>query len=45
MELTEEEFIQKYAQLFKFCTRVTSKPNESEFTCFVCGYNIINGKH
>ena len=45
MELTEDEFIQKHAQLVFFRTKVTLKPNESEFTCVVCRYKFIKRKH
>ena len=45
MCLFEDEIIEKYAKQFRHCNRKTLLPNEYEFTCFVCGYNINKRKH
>ena len=45
MELTEVEFIQKFAKNCGHCTRNTLLPYEYEFICFVCGYNVNKRKH
>ena len=45
MELTEDEFIQKYARRCGQCKRNTLLPYEYEFTCFSCGFNVNNRKH
>ena len=42
MEITEHEFIQRYAEKCGHCTRNTLLPHEYEFTCFSCGYNVSN---
>ena len=45
MELTEDEFLQKFAKNCGHCNRNTLLPYEYEFTCFLCGYNVIKRKH
>ena len=45
MELTEEELIQKYVKNCTHCNRNTLPPNEYEFTCVSCGYNVMKRKH
>ena len=45
MELTEDEFIEKYAKRCGHCNRNTLLPYEYEFTCFSCGFNINKRKH
>ena len=41
MELTEDEFIQKYGKHGGHCNRNTLLPYQYEFTFFSCGY-IVN---
>ena len=45
MELTRDEFIQKYAKQCRHCNRNTLLPYEYEFTCIACGYNVTKRKH
>ena len=45
MELTEDERIKQYGTLCKHCGRNTLLPNEYEFTCISCRYNVIKRKH
>ena len=45
MELTEDEIIEKYAKHCGHCKRNTLLPHEYEFTCIVCGFNVIKQKH
>ena len=45
MELTEDEIIEKYAKHCGHCNRNTLLPYEYEFTCVVCGYNVMKRKH
>ena len=45
MDLTEDENIQKYAKTCRHCNRNTLLPYKYEFTCIVCGYNVIKRKH
>ena len=45
MELTEEKKIVKYGKRCGHCNRNTLLPYEYEYTCFSCGYNIIERKH
>ena len=45
MQLTEDEINKKYAKRCGHCNRSTFLPNEYEFTCFSCGYNVIKRKH
>ena len=45
MQLSEDEIIQKYGKHFGHCNRTTILPYQSEWTCFSCGYNVINRKH
>ena len=44
MELTENEIIQKYSKRCGHCNR-NSLPNEYEYTCFSCGYNVNKRKN
>ena len=44
MELTEDEFIQKYGKTCGHCKRNTLLPYEYEFTCTTCGYNVNKRK-
>ena len=45
MNLSEDEIIQKYAENCGHYKRKTLLPNEYEFTCFSCGYNVNERKH
>ena len=45
MELTENEIIQKYGKRCGHCNRKSLLPNEYEFTCIVCGFNVNKRKH
>ena len=45
MELTEDEIIEKYAKKRGHCNRNTLLPDEYEFTCFSCRYNVNKRKH
>ena len=45
MELTEDQIIEKYAKHCGHCKRNTLLPYEYEFTCVVCGFNVIKQKH
>ena len=45
MELNEDEIIQKYGKRCGHCNRHTLLPYEYEFTCIVCGVNLIKRKH
>ena len=45
MELTEDEIIEKYDKNCAHCKRNTLLPNEYEFTCFSCGYNVNKRKN
>ena len=45
MNLTEDEYIQKYAKKCGHCNRTTLLRYENEFTCFSCGLNINKRKH
>ena len=44
MELSENEIIQKYGKKCGHCNRNTLLPYEFEWTCFSCGYNVIERK-
>ena len=44
MELTEVEKTEKNAIQWLHCTHNTLIPFEYEWTCFSCGYNVIEGK-
>ena len=44
MELTADEIIKKYAKNCGHCNQNTLFPYEYEFTCIVCGYNVIKRK-
>ena len=45
MEKTENEIIEKYAKNCRHCNRNTLFPNDYEFTCFLCGYNVNKRKN
>ena len=45
MELTEDEILQKFAKNCGHCNRNNLLPYEYEFTCLLCGYNVIKRKH
>ena len=45
MEITEDQIIEKYAKHCGHCNRNTLLPNEYEFTCVSCGFNLIKRKH
>ena len=45
MKLSEDEIILKYANNCGHCKRNTLLPYEYEYTCFLCGYNIIKRKN
>ena len=40
MELTENEYIERYAKQIMHCTRNLLLPNEYEWSCIPCGYVI-----
>ena len=40
MELTEDEIIQKYGKRWGIVTEIL--PYEYEYTCFSCGFNLID---
>ena len=44
MELTEDDFIQKYAKYCLQCSRNTLLPYEYEWTCIARRYNLMNRK-
>ena len=43
--MSEDEFIKKYAKNCRHCNRNCLLPNEYEWTCVSCGYNVIKRKH
>ena len=45
MQLSEDEIIQKCGKNCGHCNRKTLLPNEYEWTCFSCGYNVNKRKH
>ena len=45
MELTEDEIVENYGKPGGHCSRNTPLPYEYEFTCIVCGFNLIKRKH
>ena len=45
MELTEVEFIEKYAKRCGHRNRNNLLPYGYEFTCIACGYNVKKRKH
>ena len=45
MELTEDEIIQRYAKKCGYCHRKTLLPYEVEWSCLLCGFNLIKQKH
>ena len=45
MELSEDQIIEKNAKHCGHCKRNTLSPYEYEFTCVVCGFNVIKQKH
>ena len=45
MELTKDEIIEKYGKKCLHCNRNCLLPDEYEFTCLACGYNVIKRKH
>ena len=45
MELTEDQIIQKYAKNCGHCRRNTLLPYGYEYTCFLCGFNVIKRKN
>ena len=45
MELTEDEFIQKYGKECRHCSQNTLLPYECEWTCISSGFNLIKRKH
>ena len=44
MELTEDETIEKDATQCVQCIQNTLLPDESDFTCFACVYNLFKRK-
>jgi len=44
MELTEDQIIEKYAKKCLHCSCNTLLPYEYEWTCIICGCNIIKTK-
>ena len=45
MILTADEIIEKYSKRCGHCNRNTLLPDEYEFTCIVCGFNVNKRKH
>ena len=45
MNLSEDQIIEKYAEKCGHCNRNTLLPYEYEYTCFLCGYNVIKRKN
>ena len=45
MKLTEDKNIKKCGKHCGHCSRNTLLPYECEWTCFSCGYNVIERKH
>ena len=45
MELSEDQFNEKYAKRCGHCNQNTSLPYEYQWTCFSCGYNVNIRKH
>ena len=45
MILTDDEIIQKYGKIFPACNRNTLLPYSFEWTCLICGMNIIKQKN
>ena len=45
MELTKDEFIQKYGKRCGHCNRNTLLPYEYDFTFVLCGYNVNKRQH
>ena len=45
MILTDDEIIQKYGKICPSCNRNTLLPYAYEWTCLICGLNIIKQKH
>ena len=45
MQLTEDEYIEKYAKNCGDCSLNMLLPYEYEWTCVSCGYNVIKQKH
>ena len=41
MELTDDEFIQKYAKDCGHCSRNILLPYEYEWSCFSCDYDVV----
>ena len=44
MDLTEDQIIEKYGKHYGHCNRNTLLRYEYEFTCVVCGFNLIKRK-
>ena len=45
MNLSEDEFIEKYGKKCGYCNRNTLLPYEYKWTCISCGFNLIKRKH
>ena len=45
MELTEDEIIENYGEKCGHCNRNTLLPYEFEWTCILCGINVVKRKH
>ena len=45
MNLSEDEFIQKYGKNCGHCNGDTLLPYDYEYTCFSCGYNVNKRKN
>ena len=45
MNLSEDQIIEKYAKKCGHCNRNTLLPYEYEYTCFLCGNNVIKRKN
>ena len=45
MNLSEDQISEKYAKKCGHCNRNTLLPYEYEYTCFLCGYNVIKRKN
>ena len=45
MQLSEDQIIEKKGKHCGHCNRNTLLPNEYQFTCIVCRYNVNKRKH
>ena len=45
MELSEDQLFEKFGKKCGHCNRNTFLPYSYEWTCFLCGFNLIKRKH